>query len=117
MVLFSSRRDRKKHELAQDYRITAVIRTDFLSSASKQQFIKNLEQAIYETSADYPAVTHYFVRLKASEIIVGLQIEKVAPENVENIATLLLQDSIRSTTDNLNLETPPQVEESELYLV
>lgn len=117
MANFPTRRRRKKRHKTCDYRISTVIRVDSLPPESQVRFSEDLEEAIYDTSANYPAVSQYLVKLIDSEVVVGLQIEKVTPENVENIATALLQDSIRSIEDRMDLEFEPEVEESDLYLV
>lgn len=115
-----SSRTRKKRErsgMTRNYRTTALIDVSASSPQSRERLAEELDRAVYKASAQYPSVTHYFVKLVDSNIIVGLQLEKVLPQNVQNIVTALVDDSLDSTKRALELHAPVEVAESELYLV
>lgn len=117
MLDFQSRKKRQRSKLTRNYRTTALIDVSALPPQSRQRLADELDKAVYEATADYPTVTHYLVKLDDASIIVGLQIEKVEPQNVQNIAAELIEDSLDSIRRSLELSTPVQVEESDLYLV
>lgn len=117
MVDFRSQGKHEHPKVTRDYRTTALIDASELSVESRNRLAQELDKAVYKASANYPSVTHYFVKLLDTEITVGLQLEKVEPGNVESIAAALIDESLAATTRSLNLPSPVEIEESDLYLV
>lgn len=117
MLDFQSRKKHGRSKLTRNYRTTALIDVSAMPPQSRQRIADELDKAVYEATAKYPTVTHYLVKLVESNIIVGLQIEKVKPQNVQNIAAVLIEDSLESTKRSLELPSSVEIEESDLYLV
>lgn len=98
---------------SRSFKLTTTLDVSSYSRIEQTSFAERLDAAVYEASDDYPAVTRYYVRHvpESSEIMIGLKIEKVSPDKVENIANMLVDQSIDSVFTG-NSHTRPVAEES-----
>lgn len=100
------------------FKSTTTLDASSLSPGQQVVMADRLDSAIYEVSVDYPTVSHYYVKYapENAEIAVGLIIDLVHSDRVEDIVRDLVKQSIDAAVEAAP-DQRPVVEGTFLVLV